>query len=229
MAFGLHIDLPESVVVANNEALHHGEWFVNITDATVETINIKGHGIVRTAIDVSSIATITTISPDDGRLALLSARQVRRMEESIGGRHLQTMGTHSLLVLRVSVSNSAPTFTAAQLAQDYFDMSSFSLARQYSMCSFGAINFKPYDYANPVMDVMVQGDAASFTKDTLWPLAMAAGAAEKQVSDLTTLAMHIALILPPGLSDSSDWQSVGTVSSWWYVQILIGMNDSQSS
>ncbi len=147
-------------------------------------------------------------------MAMLAATGVRRESESPANRQLQTTGTHTVLVLRVSVSDSSPTFSASDLANDFFD-NSFSVATQYSGCSFGAVQFQSYDSSNPVVDVLIQGSAASFTSSNLWPLAMSAGASQKGVSYLTNLAQHVAIILPPNLSDSSSWYAIGSVGGWW--------------
>ncbi len=213
VSFGLLINLPKDIIKENEDALHRGEWYVNITGATVEEMYIEGHGMVRNRISVPYSSTITTVSPDDGKVALVAAEgSLGKVSES---RRLQSNGVHTLMVLRVSVSDSTPSFNASQLAKDYFDINSFSLSRQYDWCSFGAIQFVPYDSSNPVVDVVVPVKAANITSSNLWPLAMTAGAVLKQVNYLTDLTMHIAIVLPPGLADGNTWYAIGTVGYWW--------------
>lgn len=214
VAFGLAIELPDDVVRDNEEALNRGEWFVNINEATIEEKYIEGYGMIRTGVTLHADSSVTTVTPEDGKMAMLSAKGDRRELDSPSSRQLQTTGTHTVLVLRVSVSDSSPSFSASDLANDFFD-NSFSVATQYSGCSFGAVQFKSYDLSNPVVDVTIQGSAASFTSANLWPLAMSAAASQKGVSYLNNLAQHVAIIMPPGLSDSSGWYASGSVGGWW--------------
>lgn len=122
------------------------------------------------------------------------------------------------MVVRVSVTDSSPTFTASQLAEYYFDPNSYSLVRQYNWCSFGALQFTSYDSSEPVLDVFVPGYAANFTNAQLWPLAMAVGATQKNVAQLTSLAQHIAFVLPSGLGGTAFY-AVGTVGFWRCVRL----------
>jgi hypothetical protein len=215
VVFGLSIDLPEHVVDENNEALTRGQWFVNLEGAAVETTYIEGQGTITTGIAISKETIVTTVSPDDGEMAMLSAKGISEDARLGERRQLQlTVGLHTVLVLRVSVSDSSPTVLASRLAEVFFG-SSLSLVTQYRGCSFGAIQFEAYDSAHPVIDVVIQGNAASFTSDNLWPLAVNAAAALKNVKYLTDLAQHVAIVLPPGLSDSNDWYGTGYIQSGW--------------
>ncbi len=213
VSFGLPIELPKDVVDENQEVLQRGEWFVNITGATVQEKDIENYGIIRDRIFVPRWATIKTVAPEDGKAAMNAAKGASSRE-----RRLSTTGTHTLLVLRVSVLDSSPTFDASQLAEDYFDMNNFSLVRQYNWCSFGAITFVSYDPSNPIVDVVINVHAANITSNNLWPLAMAAAASLKNVNYLTDIAEHIAIIVPPNLADSSGWYAIGSVGAWWYVE-----------
>lgn len=212
MAFGLTIEIPKHIVDKNNEALHRGEWFVSLIGATVVKCYIEGHGQVSTGIAIYPETIFTTVSPINGAMALLSAKGTPR---TLGERRqLQTNGKHTVLVLRVSVSDSSPSISASRLDEVFFDGTNSSLVSQYHGCSFGAIQFQAYDNANPVVDVMIQGSAASFTSSNLWPIAMEAGATLKNVKYLFDLAQHVAIVLPPGLSDSSGWYAIGALGSW---------------
>ncbi len=211
MAFGLSIDLPQALVDQHEQALNRGDWFVNITDAMVNEQYFESHGWIRTRVNLPSGSAVTTVAPEIGKMALHS---VKNVSETVGRRHLQTRGTHTVLVIRVSVSDSTPSLSSSELASAFFGKG-FSVATRFSACSFGAIRFKPYDSSHPVVDVIVKGKAASFTSSNLWPLAMSVGASQKHVSSLTNLAEHVAIIIPPGLSDSNQWVAIGSVGGWW--------------
>lgn len=221
---GLRIELPNELVQNHLVALRRGEWFVEIMGATLQKSYVEGHGLVPWAISISpSDGRVSTIPPQQARLYMRTIEQpspslLRNLETKTGHRRqLQSVGTRSVMVMRVSVSDSSPTFTASQLAGYYFDPNSFSFARQYNWCSFGALRFTPFDKSHPVLDVMVPGNAANFTLPQLWPLAMSIGAAQKNVTQLTSLAQHIAIVLPPGLGGGAFY-AVATVGFWRYVR-----------
>ncbi len=65
VAFGLTIELPDDIVSEHEEALNRGEWFVNITGATIEEKEIQGYGMVRTGVTLATDSTINTVPPED--------------------------------------------------------------------------------------------------------------------------------------------------------------------
>lgn len=209
MVHGLQIKLPEALVEDNAKAIRRGEWFVMIHGAKVEETVIEGFGSLPTSVWVPEHAKIVTLSPEEGDLyveAIKGSRVSRYMSED---RSLTE--SRRIMVVRVSTSDSAPKYTAAQLQQYYFSLSSYSLVRQYALCSASTLWFKGFRGSQPsVLDVYVPGSAASFGKETLWQAALVIVQNQLGLSSVTSVTEHVAFVLPSGLQ-GGQWFGIGTV------------------
>lgn len=186
------VHLSSKLVEKNNALMMKGRWFIRIPGAQVEETHIRGYGMIASALTIPNQANITTLPGSYAR---------RR-------RHLATTGQRSLMVARVSVSDSAPTYSASQLQQWYFDPNSFSLARQYARCSSVQQIFSPW--STPVLEVALFGNIASFTQTTLVNAAVTA--VQNALGGSSIPVQHIAFVLPPNLSTS--FVAVGQVGGW---------------
>jgi hypothetical protein len=186
------IKLSSKLVEKHNDLMLRGDWYIEIAGAQIQETNIHGYGVIGTNLIIPQASKIKTIP------APVKAE---------GRRGLLTTGQRSMMVVRVSVSDSTPTYTASELEPWYFDPDSFSVTRQYNLCSSGQQIFTPW--STPVMDVFVSGDVASFAQTTLVNAAISA--VQTALGGTSFPMQHIAFILPPGMP---NFVAVGQVGGW---------------
>ncbi len=221
MVHGLPMHLPADLVQENQDALRSGDWFIQIPGATIEETYIPEFGVLRSGVRIAQESQIMTIPPEEGRLISYSVRGRRPQDHiRLHARRLDTMGQRTVLVVRVSTSDASPTYTASQLSQYFFDTKGYSMVRQYQLCSTGALQFQPFDFFSQVIDVVIPGQVASFTRELLWSAANAAASSERNVASLDLLSDHVAFILPSG-TQGGYWIASGTTGSWRCVCIIL--------
>ncbi len=216
MVHGLQITLPTNLVEDNRKTLHRGEWFVRIFGAKVEETLIEEYGPLRTSVFVPEHATIVTIPPNEGDQYMEAVQGRRSSRYLVEDRNLAQKSVRRILVARVSTSNSAPSYSASQLQQFYFDLNSYSVVRQYALCSSSWLWFKGYNNQNPVVEVYVPGSAGSFNERSLLSAALNQLQSQLHVKSITSLTEHVAFIFPPGIQGGT-WYGYGTVGSYRYV------------
>jgi hypothetical protein len=219
MVHGLQITLPNHIVEDNQKALHHGEWFVRISGAKVEETLIEDYGTLRTGVFVPQDAQIVTIPPEEGDLYMHAVHGGRSSRYLVEDRSLSNKQVRKVLVVRVSTSNAAPTYSAAELQQYYFSLSSYSLTRQYALCSSSWVWFEGYNQPySSVVDIYVPGNVGSFSYQTLWAAALVTLLNQLRITSVTQVTDHVAFVLPTGVQ-GGVWYGVGTVGSWRLVWV----------
>lgn len=196
------LELSSELVEAHESLLRRGAWYITIPGARIEETYIDGYGTMGTRIQIPNPSLITTVpAPDEVEVSLAHR----------GLSYAPAVGVRNLMVVRVSTSDASPTYSASELATYYFDTSSFSMARQYSMCSAGLLRFVPF--STPVMDVRVSGSVSSFSKENLVNAAISAAQNSLGGASLPAVVEHVAFILPPGTAGMA-WFATGQVGAW---------------
>jgi hypothetical protein len=214
MIHGLKIELPEAVVGPNRDSLRRGAWYLTLPGAQIHHTHIEGFGAAPSSIILPPNPMMITVPGDELRS---SFRQSRRLTRRRNGTTRTVTETRTVLVIRVSTLDKSPTFDITQLNSYYFDAKNYSVARQYSQCSANWIQFKATSFVpRPVVDVLVPGRLASFTKETLWASAWNITLRQYNINSATAVAQHVAFILPPGLP-GGYWVAAATTGYWRWV------------
>jgi hypothetical protein len=119
------------------------------------------------------------------------------------------MGTHTIALVRVSVSDASPTGTATDMKNAFFD-SDISTSNQYKACSFGQLNWDPAQVG--VLEVTINQPISSFATGTA-----IVTAAQNQIkssmglASVTDLADRIVFCVPPG---TGSWAGNAGINHW---------------
>lgn len=211
---GLQIKLPHTLVENHRRFLRRGEWYIRIPGARIEQTNIKGYGPVNASVWVPKDAEIVTIPPEEGD-ELLQVVEGRRNNRYLReDRALAAKSVRRLMIVRVSTSDVSPTYTADQLQQLFFSLSSYSVVRQYALCSSAWLWFKGYNNtSSAVVDLYINGSAASFTQQSLMAAVLPTLMSHFNVKVITSITDHVAFVFPSGLQ-GARWYGYGTVRSY---------------
>lgn len=214
MVPGLQIKLPNQLVERHQKELRRGEWYVRIFGAKVKETVIEEFGPLRTSVWVPKNAEIVTIPSADGDRFVDAVQGSRSSRYLVGDLILPQKSVRKLLIARVSTSDKAPTYSAAQLEQFYFSLDSYSVVRQYALCSSGKLWFKGYNnpYSN-VVEIYVPGSAGSFNQQSLLAAALPILQSKLNSQSITSVTDHVAFIFPAGLQ-GGVWYGYGTVGSY---------------
>jgi hypothetical protein len=107
-----------------------------------------------------------------------------------------TIGTRTIAVVRVSTTDSTPTFTANQLENGLFG-DGINMKTQYDACSFGQLKWQLAEAG--VMDINVGQPVSNFIDyAALVTAAQKKMKADMGISTVTVLADKVIFCLPPG-------------------------------
>jgi hypothetical protein len=143
----------------------------------------------------------------------------RKTGSSAGGKQVTTVGTKTVLILRVDAQDSRTSASEAELADDVFGSSGdqLNLKSQYSACSGGKLTFGPlktnsivgtdgvYTVKLPKLAVDGMNDGALLTE-------VINAASSSLGARLDTIASHVMICLPPGTQGA--WIAYGYFNSY---------------
>jgi hypothetical protein len=188
------VQLPEHILNNHTKAIDEGTLRVTIPRAQLTKDSVIGY-------DIDSVSVQTTRDHSGTRS---------------GGVPVATIGTRTVLVLRVSVQDAEPSFSAQEFQDRIFGDDDITVQSQYKACSSGKLNMEPSSYGvGGVLDVRLGNSAiADFESNTALSNAAQDAAADflqlngGQVSDL---ADHIMICLPPG---TGNWVASAAINHW---------------
>jgi hypothetical protein len=168
------IDLPSSIDTTSDERLLNGELFVSVHGGRIE-----GDDVI-----LSEDSVVSVVPPPAGF-------QSRR--------HLfASNGTLSVLVLRISTSDSTPSLSADEFHKLIFE-DEVSLKKQYAACSFGKLNLIPTMHG--VLDMYLDATAEGATSMSLVSKANKALKEQLNIAKVSDASDLILMIMPPGTGD----------------------------
>jgi hypothetical protein len=177
------LNLPSDFVRINKDQLSSG----------VSTLCIRGGSAVRTEFGSPDYVVI----PNGAELSFVG-RRVRHQ------RRLEQTGTRSMLVVRVSTPYETLTDSAVTLANGTFGIGGqpFSLASQYSSCSFGKLKFVAASgysaIKNGVIDIKLDGSVAGLNSRNLENDMVDKVKILLGLDELKPVFDHLLFCLPPG-------------------------------
>lgn len=141
---------------------------------------------------------------DKAKFTIIDDHRVRHLQE----RHLQSSGTMTISMIRISTSDSAPTATAASLRSALFS-GGVNFMSQYDLCSFGKLKWKLADTG--VIEVKLPNRVSDFASST-----DLVTAAQKQLkaqlgTEVSKLGNKVMMCLPPG---TGSWAASAGVNHW---------------
>lgn len=181
--FSYVIDLPKEIVAQYRSDIVGGNLFLKIPGGY-----ISGDEVV-----IPENSLITTSSAP----------------ESSQRRQLTVVGTRSILVLRISATDTTPDYSAAEIYDFIFNETKPTLKSQYSKCSAGKLTFLPTQYG--VMEVKVDLAATGASATTLRDAAITAVTNQLGITSITSLADHVMFCIPPG---TGNWAGSAPVNHW---------------
>jgi hypothetical protein len=191
------IDLPPVIGNLNLKEAESGSFFLNVYSSRIEADSIVGFS--RGDLEVAAVPFI---------------RQ----------RKLQTSGKRTVLVLRVSLDDSEPEFTAAEFRDRIFGFDEITMQSQYFKCSAGKLTLQPADVVNGtenriengILEVRLsEARISDFATST-----SLSNAAQMEAANLLRLAPgehisslsdHIMICLPPG---TGNWVAAAATNHW---------------
>lgn len=186
------LDLPSDFVRINKDRLNSG----------VSNLCIRGGSAVRTEFGSPDYVVI----PTGAELSFVGGgvRHQRRLEQT---------GTRSVLVVRVNTPYETLTNSAVTLANGTFGIGGqpFSLASQYSSCSFGKLKFVAASgysaIKNGVVDINLGGSVAGIDSRDLENDMIEKVKAALGVNEVKPIFDHFLFCLPPGSlqNGASTW------------------------
>jgi hypothetical protein len=125
-------------------------------------------------------------------------------------------GTRTILVLRVSVQDAAPGFTADEFWERIFGYTGLTVQSQYEQCSAGKLSFRPAPIGNNgILDIPIESvisDMTSRTELSNMAIEKAAGILDLPADQhISSLVNHIMVCLPPG---TGSWVASATTNHW---------------
>jgi len=186
------MQLPEALLRDYAEEIEQGKLLVTISNAKINE-NDK-------LVFVGGDPEFTVY--EDGE------QRFRHLQE----RHLQTTGTKTLAIIRVSTADSSPTGTASSVSsiQNVMFGNGINFVTQYNECSFGKLKWQ---MAEPVFDVRVDGNLASYGNDPAEIITAVQDKvkAQRGISAASDIADKVIMCLPPG---TGDWAASAGVNHW---------------
>ena len=163
-----------------------------LLDPTNAAIHAGDHTFLSVIQNTTAKATIYDIDDDDE-----DDEEQRRLAVSIG--------TNTILVLRVIFKGRQPTLSREQLAGRIFGRGNLArevnMASQYAACSAGKLKFKPAVAKNAlhgVVDIFVNDETVSGNNSVRVLENLAIQEATKQFGSLSSNFDHVMVILPDG-------------------------------
>jgi hypothetical protein len=131
-------------------------------------------------------------------------------------RQLQQAGKRSILVLRVTVRDSEPEFSAEEFRERIFGYDGLTLQSQYNKCSAGKLLFEPASIGSGVLEVSLPDNIISdFASSAALSNAAQTAAAEflnlPPDIHISALSDHVMICLPPG---TGDWVAAAAMNHW---------------
>ena len=211
------LELPDAFLGEHRSRLDQGLLFVRIPGGFVQQEQIAGFGTVMTEVAI----------PDESRIEVLSQEEImelpqshhplnNRRDQAVEEENVGATGLRTILVIRVTTDDSSPSVGATEIEDRIFSTTEFSSSSQFRDCSFGQLQFEPYDTTTPVVELYLAGTTASFTERTI--LSAATQALQEQLgdSDIFTKLDHAVFCMPPGTS-GKPYIAYSGVGSWFSV------------
>jgi Gametolysin peptidase M11 len=191
------IELPSHTLEEHQGAIHEGELLLSLSGASLHNDGVLLHN-----------TTQFTILDDDSLIARRLRVSRRRGLEGEGKDYNAAFGTRTLKVIRVSTSDSQPTYTAAEMEDRIFQQR-IGLSSQYEACSFGQLQWK----SNGVLDVLVDGDIGSYESGSALRVAAEEKMQQLQIisESASELADNVMFCLAPG---TGDWVANAGTKYW---------------
>ena len=184
------IDLPSRIEGVDLDASESGSIFVMINRALIIGDSVVGF--------------------EHADLKIVDTPTIRQ-------RDLQASGSRSVLVLRVSVSDSEPEYTATEFRDRIFGYGEITMQSQYFKCSAGQLIMHPSaEVQDGILEVSLPEAAISDFK-TNTELSNAAQEEAARILNLdpgqhiSSLADHIMICLPPG---TGNWVAAAASNHW---------------
>ena len=190
---GYMIELPEAILDTHSKKIEQGELYVEVPGGRL------GEDFV-ISYNASNIHVVDR--PDGVKRRLRTSRKV---------------GKRTILVLRVSVKDSTPMYSADEFYDRIFGHKDVTLQSQYDHCSGGQLIFEPAPVGkNGILEVKLRSkNVADFKSRSVLSNAAQDIAAEilrlPSGEHISSLADHIMICLPPGLG---NWVASAAVNHW---------------
>jgi hypothetical protein len=187
---GYIIELPEAILGIHSKQIEQGELYVEVPGGRLSQDSVISYN--QSNIDI--------VDPPDG--------VKRRLQTT------RKVGKRTILVLRVSVKDSTPMYSAGEFYDRIFGYNDVTLQSQYDQCSGGQLLFEPAPVGkNGILEVELRtNNVADFESRSALANAAQDIAAEtlRLPSDehISSLADHIMICLPPGTGNWVAWASV---------------------
>lgn len=190
------IEIPEDFRRFNTGALEKGQWFVMMRNGKKE-LATNSTTINSAPVQAARESLITIPVEDDSSISARSSSSSSSVD------------VRSVLVLRVTTTDSEPTLLAQEMAGIIFNDTAPSLLTQPSWCSHGKILFQPSSYG--VLDIGVDMSAAGSEADAI---AVAAYTAANTMLGITLEEVydHVMFCIPPGTN--GKWIAYASVNYW---------------
>jgi hypothetical protein len=182
------IDLPPVIGNLNLKDAESGNSFLNVYGSRIEADSIVGFSL--SDLEVAGVPSI---------------RQ----------RGLQSSGRRMVLVLRVSLDDSEPEFTAADFRDRIFGFGEVTLQSQYLQCSAGKLSLQPAMESGILEVRLSESSISDFATSTSLSNAAQIEAANilglAPGEHISSLADHIMICLPPG---TGNWIAAAATNHW---------------
>jgi hypothetical protein len=188
------ISLPAKLQQQNSASIKDGTFILRVPGGTIERDSIVG-------FRESELEGVHSEHP-----RILKMRELANAVE----------GTRTILVLRVSVQDAAPDFTAAEFGERIFGYTGLTVQSQYEQCSAGKLSFQPAPFGNNgVLDVQIESVISDMTSRTeLSNVAIETAANILDLSadqHISSLVNHVMICLPPG---TGSWVASAATNHW---------------
>lgn len=187
------IELPEAILDTHSKQIEQGELYVKVPGGRLGEDSVISYN--QSNIDV--------VDPPDGAK--------RRLQTT------RKVGKRTILVLRVSVKDATPVYSASEFYDRIFGYDDVTLQSQYHHCSGGQLTFEPAPVGkNGILEVELRtNNVADFESRGALSNTAQDIAAEilRLPSDehISSLADHIMICLPPGFG---NWVAAAPVNHW---------------
>lgn len=136
-------------------------------------------------------------------------KHLRHLTTEPGRRLNKANGTKTVAILRVTMNDSTPTPTKAQL-EALFNSSAINFVTQYDRCSMGQLNYTKSPFG--VVDVFIDEPVSRYVGALdLVNRAQAVARANMGLGSIRDLADTILVCLPPG---TGDWVASAGLNHW---------------
>ena len=191
--YSYRIDIPDEFVRKHMGRIIKGELFVSLPGTRIAGDKILFP--IDANNDTNHLGVINVLSQSDWGRRIHNRRLQRMLSSGV-----PTTGTLSVLVVRVSTSDSIPDFTADEYHKLIFDHE-VSLRRQYLACSFGKLDLVPTGHG--VFDLYLNKtlyqveNATTISRSELVNFAMQELHKVLGVRSTETVSDLLMIILPP--------------------------------